>query len=155
MPRVVLDLEQHVGGRVQRGQHLGQRGSERRVQDHGARPGVVEEVAQFLADVAVVHVEGGDPGAVGAEHALEVLVAVVEGEREMVLARLPARQLAPLAVHAQALAVQVVRQPLGPLGHVAVAEAAVAPDDAFAVGQALDQDVEGLGQVELDGGLWG
>ncbi len=112
-------------------------------------PGVVEQVAQLLADVAVVHVEGGDAGAVGAEHALEILVAVVEGEREMVLARLPARQLVPFAVHTEALGVQVRGEALGAIGHVAVAEAVVAPDDALAVGQALDEDVEGLGQVEL------
>ena len=100
MARFVVDLEQHLGGRVQRGQHLGQRRGQRRVQDHGARPGVVEQVLQLLADVAVVDVERGDAGPVPAQHALQVLVAVVEGEGEEVLARLPSLELRSLAVHA-------------------------------------------------------
>ena len=52
---------------------------------------------------------------------------------------------------AQALRVQVGRQAPGPLGHLGVGEPAVPPDDAFTVGQSLDQGVEGLGQVELHG----
>ncbi len=69
----------------------------------------------------------------------------------MVLARLPALQVGPLAPHTQALAVQIGRESARALRQVGVAEAPVAPDDTFPIGQALDKDVEGLGQVELDG----
>ena len=70
-------------------------------------PGVVEQVAQLLADVAVVDVERGDPGPEGAQHPLQVLVAVVEGQGDVVLARLVAGELGALAVQAQAPAVEV------------------------------------------------
>ena len=76
----------------------------------------------------------------------------------MVLARLPALQLGALAVDAEAAAVQVRGQAAGALGDLAVGQAAVAPHDALPVGQGLDEHVEGLGQVELDGRLravWG
>ena len=152
MPRFVFDLEQHLGRLFQGGQHLGERRRERRVQDERARSGVVEQIAQLLADVAVVDVERRDAGGVGAEHAFEVLVAVVERERHVVLSGLPPRQLGPLALHGESPAVEVGGEPPGPFGHLGVGEAAVPPHDAFAVGQGLDEGVERLGQVELDGG---
>ena len=154
--RVVLDLEQHLGRCVQRGQHLRQRRGEGRVQDHRPRPRVVEQVAQLLADVAVVDVERGHPGPVAAQHPLEVLVAVVEGEGHVVLPRLPALEARPFALHAEPTPVEVGAEPSRAIGDLAVGQAAVAPDDALALGEALDEHVEGLGQVELDGGLlWG
>ena len=117
--------------------------------------GVVEQVAQLLAHVAVVDVEGGDPGPVGAQHALEVLVAVVEGQGQVVLPGLVAGQVLALGAHAEAPGVQVRAQSPGALGHLAIGEAAVLPDDALPVGQRLDQGVEGAGQVELHRGLRG
>ena len=75
--------------------------------DEGPRPGVVEEVAQLLADVAVVHVERGHPGPEGAQHPLEVLVAVVEGQARVVLAGLVAGQLVRAGADAQPSPVQV------------------------------------------------
>ena len=104
--RFVGDLEQHVGG-SQVGNTSAEVGRERRVENQRAGPGVVEQVPQPLADVAVVDVEGGDPGPVRAQHPLEILVAVVEGECDVVLSRLAARELGALVVHAQAAAVEI------------------------------------------------
>ena len=77
------------------------------MEDQRPGPGVVEQVAQLLADVAVVDVEGGGPGPVRAQHPLQVLVPVVEGEGDMVLSRLVALELGALAAQAQAPAVEV------------------------------------------------
>src|SRR3546814_987169 len=55
--------------------------------DDGSGPGVLEQVAELLGDVAVVDVERRDPSLVGAEHCLDVLVAVVEIAGEVILAR--------------------------------------------------------------------
>ena len=153
MPRFVLDLEQHVGGRVQRGQHLGQRGCERRVQDHGPRPGVVEQVAQLLADVAVVHVERAPRGRRRSR-------ASPRGTRCRCRGRgrggpgptpsSPARRALACGRPGPCRAGRSARR-LERSATSRVGEAAVPPDDALAVGQALDEDVEGLGQVELDG----
>ena len=151
MARFVLDLEQHLGRRVQRGQHLGQCRRQRGMEDHGPGLGVVEQVLQLLAHVAVVDVERGHAGPVGAQHPFEILVAVVQRQGDVVLPRLPARQVGPLAVHAQAAAVQVGGETAGALLQVGVGQAAVPPHNAFPVAQGLDQGVEGLGQVELDG----
>ena len=153
MARFVCDLEQHVGWRAQLGQHLGEDRRERGVEDEGTGLRVLEQVTQLLADVAVVDVERRDAGPVRAEHGLEVLVAVVEGERDVVLARLPSRQPLALVVRPQPAAVQVGGQAARPLGQLRVGEAPVAPDDALPVGYRLDQGVEGLGQVELHGRL--
>ena len=57
---------------------------------------------------------------------------------------------------AEAAAVQVGGQAARALGDLAVGQAAVPPHDALPVGQGLDEHVEGLGQVELDGlAVWG
>ena len=58
-------------------------------------PRVVQQVRELLGHVAVVHVEGSAAGLPRAEHALEVLVAVVEVERHVVVDRLPARPGSP------------------------------------------------------------
>ncbi len=49
-----------------------------------ARVGVVQEVPQLVLAVAVVHVDGDGPELERREHALEVLGAVVEVERDVV-----------------------------------------------------------------------
>jgi hypothetical protein len=68
------------------------------VHDDGAGLGVVEQVEQFLGHVAVVDVERGDPGLERSEHRLEVLVAVVEVDREVVLPALVAGEIGALGV---------------------------------------------------------
>ena len=85
MARCVGDLEDHPQAR-QLGQHLGQRRREPAVHDDGRGAGVVEQVAQLLGDVAVVDVERRDPGLERSRASLEVLVAVVEVDGQVVLA---------------------------------------------------------------------
>ena len=85
----------HAG---QVGEHLGQGGGERPVEDHGPGGAVGQDVAQLGGHVAVVDVDRGGPGLPGAEHALQVLVAVVQVEGHVVvrgLPRRPGRRVAP------------------------------------------------------------
>jgi len=112
----------------------------------GAR--VLEQVAQLLADVAVVHVERGDTGAEGPDHALEVLVAVVEGECDVVLARLVAFERHPFDACPEAVAVQVGRQAPRALSDVEIAESPPAVHHAVALAERLRPGVEDRGQVE-------
>jgi hypothetical protein len=56
------------------------------VVDHRARARVLEQVDELLVDVAVVHVHGHAARLERAEHAFEIFVAVVEIERDVILA---------------------------------------------------------------------
>ncbi len=113
------------------GEHLGERRRELGVHDDRGGPRIVEQVAQLLGDVAVVDVERRDTGLERAEHRLEVLVAVVQVDREVVLAALVAGELRPLGVHAEPGVDQVVGQAPRALGHVGPREPAVAEDEAL------------------------
>ena len=130
------------------------------MQDQRPRPGVVEQVAQLLADVAVVDVERAPPGPGTSPASPRGTRCRCRGPGR----RGPAPTRGPGARPARGAArrplpVQVGGQAPRALGHLGVGEAAVAPHDALPVGQGLDQGVEGLGQVELDGvgraGGWG
>ena len=82
--RPVVDLQQHVEKR-QLGADPRERRREARVVHDRARARVAEEVDQLFVDVAVVDVERRGPRLVGPEHPFEVLDAVVEVERDVVL----------------------------------------------------------------------
>ena len=101
---------------------------------------------QLLLDVAVVDVEGHGARLVGAQHALDVLVAVVEVQREVVLPRLPRRQRVALALAAEPGVDQQVGQP--PRAHLQVApgEAAARGDDRLALGNDGGDRLVDLGQ---------
>ena len=100
MAGVVGDLqdELEVGEVVE---HLGECGREAGVDDD--RPGrrVGQQVVQLFGDVAIVDVERADAGLQRPEHRLQVLVAVVQVDREMVLTALVLRQIGPLGVATQ------------------------------------------------------
>ena len=116
------------------------------------RPGaaVGEEVAQLLGDVAVVHVHRRDPGLVRAEHRLEVLVAVVGVDGQVILVRLVPGEPGPaLGSGAEAAVVEDVGEPPGALGHVGVAEAPIAEHDARAVGDGGGDRLVHDGEVEI------
>ena len=66
----------------------------------------------------------------------------------MVLAGLVAAELGSLGVGAEPGGDQVVGQPVGALGHLAIGEATIAPHDALAVGDGGDGVVD-VGEVEL------
>ena len=116
-----------------------------------ARRRVVEQVPQLLFDVAVVDVERRDPCAVRAEHALDVLVAVVHVEREVVLSRLPTLELGAFGVTTEPTVVQVVAEAACAPGQVGVAEAPIPPDEGLAVRIRRGDDLVDLGQVEIHG----
>ena len=116
--RVVGDLEDHAQVRQLR-QQLGERRRETRVHDDRGGARVAQQVQQFPGDVAVVHVERGDPRLQRPEHALEVLVAVVEVDRQMVLTGLVSLERRPLDPAAEPLVDEVVGEPPGPVGHLA------------------------------------
>ncbi len=133
----------------QLGEHLGERRRELRVHDDRRRPGVVEQVAQLLGDVAVVDVERGDAGLQAAEHRLEVLVAVVQVDGEVVLAGLVAGKVGPLGVAAEPGADEVVGQPVGALGDVGPGQPAVAEHEALGVGAQGGDAVEHRAEIGL------
>ena len=99
--------------------------------DQATGAGVVEQVDEFLINVTVVHVEGHDPGLVGAEHGLQVLIAVVEIETDVVLAALPILKVLALTMAAQARASQNVGESARALGELPVGEPSAPEDDGF------------------------
>ncbi len=148
VPGVVGHLDQHLqrGEAVEEG---GQRGGEGVVVDEGPAAGVVEQVEQLVLDVAVVDVERRHPGPEGAEHGLQVLVAVVEVDAQVVLAGLVAGEPVPLGVGAQAPGPQIGGQAAAAVRQVGEGQADVAPDQRGAVGVDRGHRVEHLGQGEL------
>ena len=87
-----------------------------------------------------------------AEHRLEVLVAVVEVDRQVVLAALVVGERRPLDMAAEATVEQVVRQPPGALGDVGPAQTAVAEHEALRVGTCLADRFQDLGKAEFGDG---
>ncbi len=69
----------------------------------------------------------------------------------MVLARLVAGELFAGRVRTETGGDEVVGEPVGALGDLAVGEATVAPHDAFAVGHRVGDGGMNLGEVELHG----
>jgi hypothetical protein len=110
-------------------------------------PGVVEQVGEFIAGVAVVDVERRHPGLVGAEHALQVLRAVVEVEGEMVVGRLPrrGRRVPP----PEAVPVEQVGEAAGPVGGLGPGPSPAPPHHAVAVGDGGGDGLVEVRQVEL------
>jgi hypothetical protein len=111
--------------------------------------GVVEQVDQLVLDVAVVDVERRHPGPEGAEHRLQVLVAVVEVDAEVVLARLVAGEAAPIGHRAQPPGPQVGGEPAAAVRHLGEGDADVPPDETGSVRVHPGHRVEHRGQGEL------
>ena len=129
----VRDLEEERHRR-QVGQDALQRWCETRVIDDGACARVLEEIAELVLHVPIVDVHCHGTRLRSADHALEILVAVVHVERDVVLARLPRREVAPFAVAAE----PGVDQQMGELTRaplqIAPGGAARGGDDRFAFG---------------------
>ncbi len=132
MPGLVGDLQDHPEIR-KLVQHLCQRRRERRMDHHGARLRVGQQVQQLLGHVAVVDVERGDAGLERTEHRLEVFVAVVEVDRQVVLAALVAGEIGSLGCDAEALADQMVREATGALGDLGPRVTPLTEDEAIGV----------------------
>ncbi len=132
VPGLVGHLQDHAELR-QLVEHLGERRRERRVDDDSAGLRVVEQVQQFFGDVAVVDVERCHPGLQRTEHRLEVFVAVVEVDREVILPALVSVEIGALGGDAEAFADQVVGESPSPLGDVRPREALISEDQAVVV----------------------
>ena len=117
--------------------------------DHGPRICVIEKIEQFLFHIAVVHVEGCAARLEGTEHTLEILVAVVEVERNVILARLPVGELRPLCVATQAVPAQDMGQPARTVGDLRPTQAAVAIHDAVPLGNHFGDGFMDTGQIHL------
>ncbi len=121
---------------------------------HHDRPrvGVGQQVLQFLGDVAVVDVQRPDPGLERPEHRLEVLVAVVQVDRQVVLPALVVGELGPFDVAAEPATEQVVRQPPGAFGDVGPGQPDVAEHETFRVGTRVADRLEDFGKAEFGDG---
>jgi hypothetical protein len=120
------------------GPHLGDRGRERPLEEDRDGLGVLEQSAQLLGHVAVVDVHHRGPGLVGAVLRLDPLGPVPGQDRHVVAG-------------ADAGAAQVLRDPVGPLVELPVGEADVARDQRQAVGDGVGDDLEQIGEIELQG----
>ena len=124
---------------------------ERAVEHQRPRAGVLQEVEKFLVDVAVVDVERCHTRLERADHGFEILVAVVEVDAKMILAGLPIPQLVALGVDAESPVDEEIGEPTAAVGELPVADAPVAEDDGFAVGNRLGDGFVDGGEIEGHG----
>ena len=147
---VVRHLEDHAQA-WQRRQQLGERRCETGVHDDRGSTRVPQEVQQFIRDVAVVHVERGDPRLQGTEHALEVFVAVVEVDRQVVLTGLVSLESRSFDPAAEPLDDEVVGEPARPVGHVSPREPPIAEHQALVVGTCGRDRLVDVGEAQPNG----
>ena len=117
--------------------------------DQATGAGVVEQVDEFLIDVAVVHVERHDPGLVGTEHGFQVLIAVVEVETDVVLAALPILKVLAFTMAAQASTNQSVGESARALGEFPVGEPSAPENDGLTLWHGRRDRFTNRGQVEV------
>ena len=133
----------------------GQRRGERRVVDDRLRARVAQQVLELLGHVAVVDVERREACLVRAEHAFDVLVAVVQVERQVVLtAQVVVEHRGAVGRRAfghgaESPVDQGVRESTGPVADLGVGEASVAEDDALPIGHGRLDGLVHLSEVEL------
>ena len=125
-----------------------QDGREAGVVEERAGTGVAEQIEEFLLHVAVIDVERRNPRLVGAQHPLQVLVAVVEIQRQVVLPGLPTRQPCAFLATAEAVDAQHVGQASAAVGDRSPVEAAVAEDQAVPIRDALRDGLVDVGQIK-------
>ena len=118
----VVDRDQQVG--AQRSQHVGEFRAEGAVVDDGSRLDVIEQIGDLARRVVVVDVHWHRAGLQAADHHLGIAI-VVHDQRDPVLAALPVVQAVALAVRAEPLVRQEVRQPAGAIRHLTVGGSAV------------------------------
>ena len=121
---------------------------EARVIDH--RPGlrVPKQVEQLLVHVAPVDVEGHGARLEGAEHALEILVPVVEIEGDVVLPGLVPGEAGALAAAAEPVAAQHVGEAPRAVRDLRPAEAPLAEHQALALGHRLGDGLVERGEIQ-------
>ncbi len=121
-----------------------------RVIDDCACARVVQQIDQFLFDVAVVDVERRHSRLVPAEHAFEVFVAVEEIQRELILPRFPSLQLCARRSHAETARQQIVGEPSRALVQLAERDATIAKHDCFLIGKCRRNGFADCAQIEHD-----
>src|SRR5262245_9074176 len=115
-----------------------------RVIDQGATVGVIEEIDQLVFDVAIIDVERGEASLIGTDHSFEVLIAVVQIEADMGLARFEGLQRRALLPASQSLCMKEVGQLPRARGEGAPGQAPVAKHYAVAIGNRFsDRLVDG------------
>ena len=122
---------------------------QRAVEDQCLGGGVVQQIQQLLVHVAVVDVERRQPRLERAEHAFQVLVAVVEIEAQVVLARLEVLERVATRVAAVAPHRKEMRETIRALLKLPIGQAPVAKDDGVAVGNGVGNGVEYGSQIEV------
>ncbi len=148
----VGDLEQEHRRRQLR-QDPRQHRREARVVDERAHAGVAQQVDELVLDVAIVDVEGDGARLRAADHRLEVLVAVVEIETDVILAGLPGRERGALAMAAEPRVGEQVREPPTADRELAPGQTSARGDDGLALG---DRGGDGFVQIgEREGHLAG
>ena len=123
-------------------------GREAGVKDDRPRLGVVEEILELLVDVAVVHVHGDAARLEGADHPLEILVPVVEIERDVRLPGFPVAQLAARRATAQPRVPQHAREAPRAVRELRPGQPPVAEDQALALRNHRGDRFVDRGQVE-------
>ena len=157
--RSVRHLEQHVEV-LQPVTHCGQDRCECRVVHDGASRRVAQQVLELVGHVAVVDVEGGGASLVRTEHRLEVLGAVVQVERHVILTGLVGCERGAVDDRAESPCAQRVGELTASAADGCVAATIGAPvrgpgHDAVAVGyrpfdRFVDRCQVELGRLELD-----
>ena len=121
-----------------------------RIRRYNQRPSlcIVQQVDEFGFDVAVVDVEGCDPGPVGADHRFQVLVAVAQVQPDMILARFVTLQAITFGVTSQARRHEVVCDPVDAGVQLRVRPFPAPPDEYAMIGKSFYQCREYSRQVE-------
>ena len=145
----VVDAQQEAGASGERRQDLGQRRGEAAVVDDRRRVGVVEQVAQLVGDVAVVHVEGGGARLGGPQHALEVGVRVRQVQGDVIVGRRPRIAVREPSPPADAVGAEEVRDASGPVGDLGPGPGPPPPEEAGAVRDLGGDRLVQRRQVEL------
>ena len=128
--------------------YRGQAGGEAAVIDDDLGAGIVQQIGQFFIGISDVDVEGRQPGLEGAEHGLQVFIAIMQIDGQPVLAGLPIGQFAAFPVTAQAPFMQHVGQTVAALGEIVIAQAAAAEDHGLPCADPLRHQVQNVRQIE-------
>ena len=113
---------------------------------------VFEEIQKFFFDVAIIDVERYAAGLECPQHAFEILIAVIEIQADVILARLPVGQHIAFGVTPQAGGVEHGCETPSAVGDFAPRKAAIAEDDALVVREYLGDRFVESGQVVHDAG---
>ena len=154
LARIVGDLDQQ-GSAVESREHFGQRRREACVVDDRRGARVVQQVRELVGHVAVVDVERCGACRVAAEVGLEKLGAVEHVQADEVLSGFGAHEAVALAVEADAVGAEHVREAASPVGQRLEGRHPPAPADGRPVGDGSGDGVERRPDVVVHQGILG